>query len=104
VQFNLDRGGSPEHYAGHIVDAVMILVSPRKASRFAELLPRRMICRMAPLRAHIGPQATGAAPGHSVGTKTLVGRSHRSFVLEPLSVTGVNLAFGIAGFRLRSAH
>ena len=47
-------------------------------------------------------QATAVA---GVGANALVGGSHRSFALQPLSVSGsvgINLALGVAGLTLRS--
>ena len=48
------------------------------------------------------------ALGVGVGAKALIGGSHRSFALQPLSVregqVGVNLALGVAGLRLDAAH
>ena len=47
-----------------------------------------------------------ASLGLGAGAKVLVGGSHRSVSLQPLSVTGqvgVNLALGIAGLTLRPA-
>ncbi len=47
-----------------------------------------------------------ASLGLGAGAKVLVGGSHRSIALQPLSVSGqvgVNLALGVAGLTLRSA-
>jgi hypothetical protein len=44
--------------------------------------------------------------GLGAGAKVLIGGSHRSIALQPLSVSGqvgVNLALGVAGLTLRSA-
>ena len=53
----------------------------------------------------------GASGGASLGVgpsaNVLVGGSHRSFALQPLSVegqVGVNLALGVAGLTLHSAQ
>ena len=45
--------------------------------------------------------------GVGVGANALVGGSHRSFALQPLSArgqVGVNLALGVAGLTLRSVR
>ena len=47
------------------------------------------------------------ALGIGFGANALIGGSHRSITLQPLSVSGqigVNLALGVAGLRLRYAH
>jgi hypothetical protein len=103
-QFSPDRGGNPEHYAGHIIHAGHDLSFSAQGIMVWEVLALTDDPSRGTLTDSYWRTSDRAAPGHSVGTKTLVGRSHRSVVLEPLSVTGVNLAFGIAGFRLRSAH
>lgn len=52
--------------------------------------------------------ASGSASlGVGVGANALIGGSHRSIALQPLSIerqTGVNLALGIAGLTLHSVH
>jgi di/tricarboxylate transporter len=52
--------------------------------------------------------ASGSASlGLGVGANALVGGSHRSIALQPLSLegqTGVNLALGIAGLTMRRVH
>ena len=52
------------------------------------------------------PALSGSASlGLGAGANALVGGSHRSFALQPLSVSGqvgVNLALGVAGLTLRS--
>ena len=47
-----------------------------------------------------------ASLGVGLGANALIGGSHRSIALQPLSVegqVGVNLALGVAGLSLRSA-
>ena len=48
-----------------------------------------------------------ASLGFGVGANALIGGSHRSIALQPLSVeghAGVNLALGVAGLTLRAVH
>jgi hypothetical protein len=103
-QFNSDHGGSLENYAGHIIHAGHDLsFSARGIMVWAVSAPTKDLPHGA--LADLYWRASGsAAPGLSVGAKTLVGRSHPSVVLEPLSGAGVNLALGIHGFRLRSTR
>jgi len=54
-----------------------------------------------------GGASGSASLGVGVGANALVGGSHRSFALQPLSVSGnvgVNLALGVAGLTLRSVR
>jgi hypothetical protein len=71
---------------------------------------------LAPTRTSAGPGALagtyrGASADASAvvggGANVLVGGSHHSFTLQPVSVqaqTGVNLALGVTSFRLRTAR
>jgi hypothetical protein len=54
-----------------------------------------------------GGASGSASIGVGLGANVLVGGSHRSFALQPLSVSGsvgVNLALGVAGLTLRSVR
>jgi len=56
--------------------------------------------------AYVGASAD-VTIGIGLGANALVGGSHRSFALQPLSVeanTGLNLAGGVSELRLRAAH
>ena len=105
-QFSSDRVGNPEHYAGHIIHAGHDLsFSAQGVMVWEVLIPANGLTHGTLTDLYWRASASGsAAPGPSVGNKTLVGRSHRSVALKPLSVPGVNLASGIDGFRLRSAR
>ncbi|TAM96053.1 MAG: DUF992 domain-containing protein [Rhizobiaceae bacterium] len=71
---------------------------------------------LAPTKAWAGPGALagtyrGASANASAvvggGANVLIGGSHRSFTLQPVSVqaqTGINLAVGVSSFRLRVAR
>lgn len=51
--------------------------------------------------------AANASVGAGVGANALIGGNRNSVVLQPLSVqaqTGVNIAAGVAGFRLTEAN
>jgi hypothetical protein len=103
-QFKLDRGGSPESYAGHIIHAGHDLSFPAQGIMVWGVSAPTNDLPPGALAGLYWRASGSAAPSLGVGAKTLVGRSHPSVVLEPLSVAGVNLGWGIAGFRLRSAR
>jgi hypothetical protein len=103
--FSPDAGGPPENYVGHIgrlgLDlgvrggGVMVwtVVAPTNGWQHGALAGN-----------YVGANAD-ASLGLGAGAKVLVGGSHRSIALQPLSVSGqvgVNLALGVAGLTLRS--
>ncbi|MGB6445804.1 MAG: DUF992 domain-containing protein [Xanthobacteraceae bacterium] len=103
--FSPDSGGRPENYVGHIgrlgLDlgvrggGVMVwtVVAPTNGWQHGALAGN-----------YVGASAD-ASLGLGAGAKVLVGGSHRSIALQPLSVSGqvgVNLALGVAGLTLRS--
>jgi Protein of unknown function (DUF992) len=103
--FSPDSGGIPENYVGHIgrfgLDlgvrggGVMVwtVVAPTNGWQHGALAGH-----------YVGANAD-ASLGLGAGAKVLVGGSHRSIALQPLSVSGqvgVNLALGVAGLTLRS--
>ena len=70
---------------------------------WAVLAPTAGFPRGALAGAYVGASAD-VAVGLGLGANALVGGSHRSFALQPLSVeanTGVNLAAGVSELRLR---
>jgi Protein of unknown function (DUF992) len=104
--FSPDNGSRPENYVGHIgrlgLDlgvrggGVMVwtVVAPTNGWQHGALAGH-----------YVGANAD-ASLGLGAGAKVLVGGSHRSIALQPLSVSGqvgVNLALGVAGLTLRSA-
>lgn len=104
--FSPDNGGPPENYVGHIgrlgLDlgvrggGVMVwgVVAPTNGYHHGALAGR-----------YVGVNAD-ASLGLGAGAKVLIGGSHRSIALQPLSVSGqvgVNLALGVAGLTLRPA-
>lgn len=103
-QFSSDRGGNPEHYAGHVIHAGHDLsFSAQGVMTWAVVAPTADLPR-GTLADLYWRARDGAAPGLGVGAKAMVGRSHRTVALEPLLLDGVNLASGISGFRLRVAR
>jgi hypothetical protein len=103
-QFSSDHGGSPEDYAGHIIHAGHDLSLSAQGIMVWGVLAPTNDWQHGALAGLYWHTSASAGPGLGVGPKTLVGRSHRSLALEPLSVAGVNLAVGIAGLRLRLAR
>ena len=99
-EFRPDHGGPPEHYDGHIIHAGHDLsfsahgVMVWEVFAPADELPHGAL-------ADSYWRARGS-PAAALGVgETLIGRSHRSIELEPLSMADANLASGIHGFRLR---
>ena len=63
--------------------------------------------RFGALAGHYGGATAEATVGAGVGANVLVGGSHRTVTLQPLSVqgqAGLNLAVGVAGLDLRPAR
>jgi hypothetical protein len=102
-QFAPDAGGAPETYSG-VINRVGLDLGVRGGGImvWGVVAPTNGI----PHGALAGKYAGAAADvslGLGAGAKVLVGGSHRSITLQPLSVTGqvgVNLALGVAGLSL----
>ena len=99
------RGGPPEYYEGRVTKlGVDIGYTRRTEIAWAVLAPTRDI----PARSLDGRYAgitAEATLGGGVGANALLGGSGRSIMLQPLSVqaqTGLNIAAGVAGMRLRA--
>jgi hypothetical protein len=105
--FAPDNGGPPENYVGSInrlgLDLgvrgggvlVWTVVAPTNGYHHGALAGR-----------YVGANAD-ASLGLGAGAKVLVGGSHRTISLQPLSVSGqvgVNLALGVAGLTLHSVR
>jgi hypothetical protein len=102
-----DAGGPPENYEGHITRLGLDLgVTGGGIMTWAVVAPVNGWHHGALAGTYAG--ASGSASiGLGVGANALVGGSHRSFALQPLSVSGqvgVNLALGVAGLTLRSVR
>lgn len=99
--------GRPERYVGH-VNRLGIDLGIRSGGimTWAVIAPTRGFHHGALAGRYVG--ASGSASlGVGVGANALIGGSHRSIALQPLSIerqTGVNLALGIAGLTLHSVH
>jgi hypothetical protein len=105
--FAPDGGGPPERYAGHINRLGLDLgVRAGGVLVWGVVAPTNGYHRGALAGNYAGVSAD-ASLGLGAGAKVLVGGSHRSISLQPLSVSGqagINLALGVAGLTLRSVR
>jgi hypothetical protein len=102
--FTPDNGGVGESYTGHINRlGVDVGVKGGGVMTWAVIAPTTGVHAHALAGKYVG--ATGdVSLGLGAGAKVLVGGSHRTVTLQPLSVegqVGVNLALGVAGLTLR---
>jgi hypothetical protein len=106
-RFTPDIGGPPEHYFGHINRLGLDLgVRAGGAMVWAVVAPTSGYHHGALAGKYVGASGS-VSVGLGAGAHVLVGGSHRSFALQPLSVegqAGVNLALGVAGLTLYAAH
>jgi len=104
--FAPDSGAPPENYTGSINRVGLDLgVTGGGVMAWGVIAPTNGWRRGA-LAGNYGGASGSVSAGVGVGANALVGGSHRSFALQPLSVSGqvgVNLALGVAGLTLRSA-
>ncbi len=104
--FAPDSGAAPENYFGSIDRIGLDLgVTGGGIMTWGVIAPTNGWHHGA-LAGHYGGASGSASLGVGLGANVLVGGSHRSFALQPLSVSGnigVNLALGVAGLTLRSA-
>jgi hypothetical protein len=103
--FSPDNGGPPENYVGHIGRLGLDLgVRGGGVMVWTVVAPTNGFQHGA-LAGHYAGVNADASLGLGAGAKVLVGGSHRSVALQPLSVSGqvgVNLALGVAGLTLRA--
>jgi Protein of unknown function (DUF992) len=103
--FSPDAGGTSENYIGHIGRLGLDLgVRGGGVMVWAVVAPTNGYHRGALAGHYVGANAD-ASLGLGAGAKVLVGGSHRTVSLQPLSVSGqvgVNLALGVAGLTLRA--
>jgi len=102
--FKPDNGGAPENYAGHINRlGIDIGVKAGGVMAWGVFAPTNGYHHGALAGKYVGGSGS-ASLGVGVGANALIGGSHRSIALQPLSVegnVGVNLALGIAGLSLQ---
>ncbi|MGC2124929.1 MAG: DUF992 domain-containing protein [Xanthobacteraceae bacterium] len=99
--------GPPESYEGHINRLGLDLgVKGGGIMTWAVFAPVNGYHHGALAGTYVGGSGS-ASLGVGVGANALLGGSHRSIALQPLSVegnVGVNLALGVAGLTLRSVR
>jgi Protein of unknown function (DUF992) len=102
--FKPDSGGAPEIYVGHINRlGIDIGVKAGGVMAWGVFAPTNGYHHGALAGRYVGGSGS-ASLGVGVGANALVGGSHRSIALQPLSVeghVGVNLALGVAGLSLQ---
>lgn len=103
--FSPDNGPA-ENYVGHVNRLGLDLgVKAGGAMAWGVFAPTSGLHHGALAGTYVGGSGS-ASLGVGVGANALIGGSHRSIALQPLSVegqVGVNLALGVAGLTLRSA-
>lgn len=98
--------GPPENYSGYVNRLGLdIGVKAGGAMAWGVFAPTNGLHHGALAGKYVG--ASGSVSlGVGAGANALIGGSHRSIALQPLSIegqVGVNLALGVAGLTLRSA-
>jgi hypothetical protein len=105
--FAPDAGGPSERYVGHITRLGLDLgVRAGGVMVWGVVAPTSGFHRGA-LAGHYAGVNADASLGLGAGAKVLVGGSHRTVSLQPLSVSGqagLNLALGVAGLTLRAVR
>jgi hypothetical protein len=98
--------GPPENYVGHINRLGLdIGVKAGGVMAWGVFAPTAGLHHGALVGKYIGGSSS-ASLGVGLGANALIGGSHRSIALQPLSIegqVGVNLALGVAGLTLSSA-
>jgi Protein of unknown function (DUF992) len=106
-RFAPDRGGPSESYVGHINRLGLDLgIRAGGVMAWAVVAPTNGVPHGALAGKYVGASG-GISVGLGASANVLVGGSHRSFALQPLSVegqAGVNLALGVAGLTLVSVR
>jgi Protein of unknown function (DUF992) len=104
--FSQDNAGPAENYTGHVNRLGLDLgVKAGGVMAWGVFAPTNGLHHGALAGTYVGGSGS-ASLGVGVGANALVGGSHRSIALQPLSVegqVGINLALGVAGLTLRSA-
>jgi hypothetical protein len=99
--------GPPENYEGHINRLGLDLgIKGGGVMTWAVFAPVNGYHHGALAGTYVGGSGS-ASLGVGVGANALLGGSHKSIALQPLSVegnVGVNLALGVAGLTLRSVR
>jgi len=103
--FRPDAGGPPENYSGHVNRLGLDLgIKAGGVMAWGVFAPASGYHHGALAGTYVGGSGS-ASLGVGLGANALIGGSHRSIALQPLSVegqVGINLALGVAGLTLRS--
>jgi Protein of unknown function (DUF992) len=105
-RFVPDRGGPSESYAGHINRLGLDLGIRTRGVMGVVIAPTNGVPHGALAGKYVGASG-GISVGLGASANVLVGGSHSSFALQPLSVeaqAGLNLALGVAGLTLVSGR
>ena len=106
-RFAPDTGGPPETYYGHINRLGLDLgIRAGGVMVWAVLAPTNGVHHGALAGKYVGGSGS-VSVGVGANANVLVGGSHRSIALQPLSVegqAGINLALGVAGLTLNAAR
>jgi hypothetical protein len=101
------RRGADEYYSGRVTKVGLdVGITRRTEIRWAVFAPTANV-PPASLAGVYGGVSAEATLGVGVGANALIGGSRRSIILQPLSVqgqTGLNIAAGVAGLRLRASE
>jgi hypothetical protein len=104
--FTPNGGGASDNYYGYINRlGIDVGIKGGGVLAWAVVAPTAGVHHGALAGKYVGASGD-ASIGLGAGAKVLVGGSHRSIALQPVSVeglVGVNLALGVAGLTLRSA-
>ena len=96
--------GEPDHYEASVTKLGLDIGVTGRTTMVWAVLAATKARRHHELAGNYGGVSADASLGLGAGAKVLVGGSMRSLTLQPLSVqgqTGVNLALGVAGMKLR---
>ena len=101
------RRGADEYYSGRVTKIGLdIGLTRRTIITWAVFAPTANIPPASLVGVYAGVSAE-ATLGVGVGANALIGGSRQSIILQPLSVqgqTGLNIAAGVAGLRLRASE
>ena len=106
-RYTPDAAGPPEVYVGSLTTAGLDIGFKAGGRMIWGVLAPTSGYLHGALAGHYVGASADVTLGVGLGANALVGGSHRSIALQPLSVeanTGVNLAAGVSELRLRSAR
>lgn len=105
-RFTRGHSGRVERYTGNITRLGINVGFTTRGKMIWGVFARSNVPTGA-LAGRFGGVSAGASLGAGIGANALIGGSHDSVVLQPISIqgqVGVNFAAGVAGMRLRYAR